>query len=244
MKLKIMACSILMLIFMIMPADELENCYSNFEYLEFDQFQKLCLETRNNAFHAIGNNQYKDDQGNILPWYTPAFLQELLSWDIKDWEIFEWGAGYSTLWFGKHCKSVTSIESSKQWMNFLTKEVERRNLTNVTIKLRKTNYSKNHFGSLKLADGGETSQYVLAIDEDDKLYDCIIIDGFHRNSCAFHVLKHLKLGGILIVDNMDQKSLGIDSNPISKLFEGYEHHSFAGPKNLYPDWKTDYWKIN
>jgi predicted O-methyltransferase YrrM len=90
---------------------------------------------------------------------------------------------------------------------------------------------------------GKNSQYVLAIEEDDKQYDCIIIDGVHRNTCARHILSHIKPGGIIIVDNADQNSIGINSKYIFKLLNKYQHYSYLQPDSIYPDWRTDYWII-
>ena len=41
-----------------------------------------------------------DTQGGILfPWYTRPFLQELMNWNVREWKVFEYGAGDSTLWW-------------------------------------------------------------------------------------------------------------------------------------------------
>lgn len=213
---------------------------SNIEHLDYENYILQAQTRLKEHSKSMGVPQYVDDNNQILPWYTKPFLNELLLWDIKDWDIFEWGSGYSTIWYASHCKSVTSIECDKSWKYFLEQVISEKNITNTIIKLRAvdTQYSTS------LSEGGKRSAYVQAIEEDNKKYDCIIIDGLHRNECAKHVLSHLKPGGILILDNAHQKSIGINSTSTFVLFRGYEHHSFLQTNNCcYPDWRTDYWKI-
>ena len=46
----------------------------------------------------------------IYPWYTYELLDELKEWNVKNWNIFEYGGGYSTLWWRKKSTNVVSIE--------------------------------------------------------------------------------------------------------------------------------------
>jgi predicted O-methyltransferase YrrM len=82
--------------------------------------------------------------------------------------------------------------------------------------------------------------YVLAISEDQRKYDLIIIDGVYRNTCAEIALDYLKPGGIIVLDNADQRSIGLNSTSTFKKFAHLKHFSFAQPNHQ--DWKTDYWK--
>ncbi len=183
----------------------------------------------------INEWQFLDKDGIVFPWYSKPFLDVLVTWNIADWDVFEWGGGYSTLWWASHCKSVVTIDSHVQWMASLEETINGLQLTNVNLKFRALG-QKPHIGN-----GGEQTDYVLAIDEDDKLYDCIIIDGEYRNTCAFRALAHLKPNGIIILDNANQASVGLDSQITFELLKGYEHYSFLQPGHR--DWRTDYWII-
>ena len=128
------------------------------------------------------------DSGQVFPWYARPFLDELVTWDIKDWNVFEWGSGYSTLWFASHCHSVVSVDTSREWVRILQQELDSDLKSKVILKYRP--------GGPQIQIGGGDS---LFVNSDDAVYDCIIIDGAcHRNTCAEHVLKHLKPDGILI----------------------------------------------
>ncbi len=205
-------------------------------------------------------SQYIDHRnGLVLPWFTKSFLDILVTWDTKNWDVFEWGCGYSTIWFADNCRTVTSIENDEQWVNEVNQELINRNVPNAIIKYRKAELSSDPVShpspflawtgseaypwAYSVGEKGENSPYVNAIDEDDRLYDCIVIDGYHRNTCAEHVLKHLKKGGIVIVDNANQSSLGIDSGKTFELLKAYEHFSFRDHNSIpfLSDWKTDYW---
>ena len=207
--------------------------------------------------------QYIDDRnGLVLPWFTRSFLDVLVTWDTKNWDVFEWGSGYSTIWLAANCHSVTSIETYKEWVDDVSKELNNRNLHNAIVKYREGELStdpiKNPSPFLSwtgstaypweysLGERGENSPYVNAIDEDDKLYDCIIIDGYHRNTCAKHILKHLKPGGIVILDNANQASLGINSTKTFEILKAYKRFSFLDKTSIpfLPDWRTDYWIID
>jgi predicted O-methyltransferase YrrM len=179
----------------------------------------------------LNKEQRKDAQGLVFPWLTEPFLELLKNWDLRNWDCFEWGAGYSTIWFSKHANSITSIESREPWAIAVQEHIDRLQLTNSTLKYRiaLTNPDRN------------SSPFSHAIDEDDKLYDLILIDGAQRNWCAERALNHIKSGGIIILDNADQRSLGIKSQPTFELMKKYEQHVYAQPDN--PDWKTVYWVI-
>lgn len=183
----------------------------------------------------INEWQFIDNNGMVFPWYTKPFLDVLITWNIKNWDVFEWGGGYSTVWWAAHAKHVVTVDNNEEWLTGVQKNLDQLNLHNVILKHRVTDSHAD------IGDGGQTSPYVLAIDEDDKLYDCIIIDGRHRNTCATKVLAHLKPGGILILDNANQASCDLNSLPTFELFKDYVHHSYLQPGHR--DWRTDYWII-
>lgn len=196
------------------------------------------------------SSQHVDNSNNLVfPWFTKSFLDVLKTWDIKNWDIFEWGSGFSTVWFSDKCKSIVSIEDDAFWAKEVQNHIKKFNLKNATLKVRKNNPKAN------LNDGGQNSPYVNSIDEDNKVYDCIIIDGNCRNDCVKKVLNHIKPNGIIILDNSNHSAIGIDSTPFFHFLQKwtYEHHSY-GLDNATLDttnsffwvdytWRTDYWVV-
>lgn len=179
----------------------------------------------------INEWQNRDDDGSVFPWFTNLFLKEFKKWDMSNWSVLEYGSGYSTPWLANHCKELVTIEGNIRWAKRVKEELEYQNLKNVTFKLRNT--------ETYIQKKEVICDYIKAVDEDDKLYDCIIIDGAYRNECALRAINHIKPGGIIILDNSNQATCEIDSSPIFELFKEFEHHSFSQDKH--PDWKTDYW---
>lgn len=180
--------------------------------------------------------QFVDNNGFVYPWFTMPFLEVLETWDMQDWELFEYGAGHSTVWFANRCKSVVSADHNPGWLDCIDARLKELNLDNVTLKYRKPTLP------LSIGEGGEESELVNSIDEDDKLYDCIVIDcEYHRNTCAEHILSHIKPGGIIILDNANQASVGLNSTRTFEILKDYEHFSFKQPNH--GDWRTDFWII-
>ena len=125
--------------------------------------------------------------GQVLPWLNEHTLMEYIlnlceieSDVMRKWIVFEWGSGFSTLWWQKHCRVLISIEHTPEWYKFLKDAIA----PNCSLKLRKTKKS-----------------YVTAINEAGGSYDCIIVDGRWRYGCLVKSLSRVKCGGILIFDN-------------------------------------------
>ncbi len=171
----------------------------------------------------------------VYPWFTQPFLAELSKWNTRNWEVFEWGSGYSTGWFAKQCKHITSVENSSNWREAVVNYLHSLGHTNFNVYTREC----------KNVIGGEIdchNDYIDAIHQSDQKYDCIIIDGMYRNACAKAALAHIKPGGLIILDNANQKSIGLNSESTFELLASFPHFSFKQPEHL--DWRTDYWIIN
>jgi hypothetical protein len=199
--------------------------------------------------------QIRDRYGMTLPYLTHPFLQELQKWQVSNWRVFIWGAGdcpaESTLfWFARKCSSVAYVDWNQGWINELQKVVHRNlKLTKrVFFKCRAIEMAERDdilFGRISVdtkSDFGVNSAYVNAILEDGIKYDCIVIDGHHRNNCVAIALKSIKPGGIIILNNVNQSTIGMNNQKALQLLADYPHYSFLHPGHL--DWRTDYWIIN
>lgn len=126
--------------------------------------------------------------GQINPWWCEAAVN-LTEDKIKDYhnlKIFEWGAGNSTLFFAKYAEKVISIEYDRTWYEKILRKMPR----NVEVRLYELVY-----------DG----LYCRAINEQEELFDIILIDGRDRNRCAINCVSKLKPNGIIIWDNSDRE---------------------------------------
>lgn len=169
--------------------------------------------------NAMNEWQNRDDlTGLVFPWYTKSFLDELVTWGLRDKVVFEYGAGASTLWWAKKCKQVFGVESNSEYVNAINDHLGGPAIKHETIK----------------------DTYIKDVFYCKVQYDIIIIDGEPiqwRDDCVKPALDCLKPGGKLIIDNWDQKSVGwLPSEKTRTIVTALPHiiYSQAG----HPDWKT------
>lgn len=125
-----------------------------------------------------------DKDGNPIPWYTYPAIEYLSQFDYSDKEIFEYGCGYSSMFWANRAKKVTSIEDNLKWFERWQQEFSHQNL------------------EIRWRDEGEI--YENAIFEDNKKYDVIVVDGKRRAECAEMAVKGLAEGGVIILDDSDR----------------------------------------
>lgn len=127
--------------------------------------------------------RYVDTESNlVLPWYTLPALEWLKKQDVKNWLVWEYGSGYSTIWWRANCKLIQSVESDPVWGKAM--------------------------GAYNCEYEGGYIQSCLR-NEDSQLWDCIIVDGIYREECTEFCLKFLKPGGVLIIDNYGSEDYDI-----------------------------------
>lgn len=131
-----------------------------------------------------------DKNNNPIPWYTYPAIEYLSQLDFSDKSVFEFGVGYSTLFWANRTKLVTSIEDNQEWYKKWQKEF---NVPNLILKQR-----------------NEGTSYFNAILEDNAKYDIIIIDGKCRAECAQTAIKALNTEGIIILDDSDRANVSIE----------------------------------
>ncbi len=129
-------------------------------------------------------NFFFDSDEMINPWWAYSVTDFLKAKLRKNWTVFEWGSGNSTLFLSQHVKRVVSLEHNKEWyekMNCCLPE-------NVDLKYCPLDY-----------DG----DYCRAILEEKDKFDLIVIDGRDRVHCAENAAKKLNNNGVIIWDDTD-----------------------------------------
>jgi predicted O-methyltransferase YrrM len=122
--------------------------------------------------------QYVDTESHlVMPWYTLPALEWLKKQDVKEWRVFEYGAGYSTIWWRANADYVNSIDNDKTWATAMS-----------------TWWSGGHLTPRKEA-------YIGSIKGS---FDCVVIDGDWRLECLEYSIPYLKPGGFMIIDNWGQ----------------------------------------
>lgn len=153
---------------------------------------------------SVATGRPVDQSGNAIPWLTYPAIEFLQAITQKDWHVFEWGAGNSTIWWSTHCASVTAVENNAAWVD----EVRPKLSKNARVLLCE-----------------EKDAYVNAI-KGDVVYDVIVVDGKHRNECALACIPHLSEKGIIVYDNSDRSEY--DSSISHLESNGFHRIDFWG----------------
>lgn len=141
----------------------------------------------------------------IMPWYTLPALKWLKKMDTRLWRVFEYGCGYSTLWWKVNCEFLKSIDSNEMWAKAMGAIYE-----------------------------PQKESYIAMVEGWGK-YDCIIVDGEHREECAIYCTEFLKPGGVLIIDNWKETG-GFDCSNIERHLQGWQCTVHQQPNHS--DWRT------
>ena len=147
--------------------------------------------------------------GSYLPWMNYqviTFLEQRLTSDLS---LFEYGSGYSTLFFASLVKEVTAIEHHKGWYDVVkTMKPESVNLLYQSIE--------------------DDNAYCNAASLDNKQYDVIVVDGRERVRCANTAKDCLTEQGVVILDDSARPRY---ADAINSLLEaGFKKLDFIGLK--------------
>lgn len=125
-----------------------------------------------------------DRHGRPVPWFSQPAIDFLSQFDYREKDVFEWGAGHSTLFWAARCRSVVSIENNPEWAAYL------KDLVPSNVEL--------------IASAPDNESYVGRIRGRGKFH-IIVIDGtgYGRMPGAAEALDHLADGGMIILDDSD-----------------------------------------
>jgi predicted O-methyltransferase YrrM len=170
---------------------------------------------------------YDEETGEMLPWLNKSALEELSYFVIQDWDVFEYGSGYSTLWWAKRVKSIFSVEHNLSFFNIMEKELKKENC---------------YYWHRQRKPKRQPSAYSNAIIETQKEFDCIIVDGRDRVLCIQTAIDKLKKGGIFILDNSERKKYKSGIDLLNKKFDLYYKSPIDKTKGQSPYiWETSIW---
>ncbi len=153
---------------------------------------------------SVTTNSCIDENGDFIPWYNYSaiyFLKQRLSSSMN---IFEYGSGYSTLFFAKYCNSVISSETREKWRDLITNLASENGLENININLI------------------QKHEFVQSISLHSRKFDIIIVDSEFRNDCIAISTDFITDDGIVILDNSDRQ----------ELYKSFEYMESMGFKNI------------
>ena len=143
----------------------------------FDKLRKDFgfLESAKNQMPVNGD-------GEVMPMYTYPCYEYLNSIDWEGADVFEYGTGFSTVWWKNHGANLYGVEHNKQWYE--------------KIKVQK-------LGDILLSNNVDEYPNTINRTFNAKSFDVIVIDGLVRYECVKPAVNKLKPGGIIIFDNSD-----------------------------------------
>lgn len=136
--------------------------------------------------NSVRSRSSVDAAGQPIPWYTYPAIEYLQQLDISDKTVFEYGSGNSTLFWAARACRVVCVEDEERWSTHLRAR------------------APQNCAVLQEAD---LRRYVEVIGRYPEGFDIIVVDGpirgHTRLKCARAAVKHLKPGGMIILDNSD-----------------------------------------
>ena len=134
------------------------------------------------------------------------FLQQRLNPSLT---LFEYGSGYSTLFFARLVDQVVSVEADRDWFEDLRPKCP----PNVTLVYQPFE---------------PDATYCQLVSRDGPQHDIVVIDGSDRMRCAAHASDGLRPGGVIILDDMQRDANLEAANHLHQT--GFRRIDFEGPK--------------
>ena len=155
-----------------------------------------------------------------MPWYTYPATEFLATLATGELDVFEFGAGNSTLWWSRRARSVTAAECDAHWHRRIATRVATGNI------------------ELILVPEAEFAHRLTAC---ARRFDVIVIDGPCRDACATSALAHIATygGSVLVLDNADRYPAMTRRITQALGWVRVDMHGF-GPINAHT-WTTAIW---
>lgn len=123
-----------------------------------------------------------DGRGGPLPWYTYPAIEFINQLDFTGKTVFEFGSGFSTLFWAARAKRVVSVENDAEWYRIVREQLP---------------------ANCELLLETDLDRYADAITQYPEGFDVIVVDGGSRRKCCLQALNALKKGGVIVLDNSD-----------------------------------------
>ncbi len=166
-----------------------------------------------------------NEEGYPIPWMNFSVIKILDERLKKDLSLFEYGSGYSTLFFADRVRKVISVEYDKDWYNLLRAQVPE----NVELIFKEKDYN---------------GKYCRVINSINEKFDVIIIDGRDRVNCLKQSIPSLSHRGVLLLDDSLRKRYqdGIEY----ALGKGFKELSIEGvqPAGIWNNRTTIFYREN
>jgi len=135
-------------------------------------------------FKSFNTKQSVDINNSPIPWCTYSFIKFIEPRLKKDFIVFEFGSGNSTLWYSNRVKNIISVENDEEWFNYISSKLPH----NANIIFKKLDFN---------------GEYCRSANKSNTKFNLIIIDGRDRVNCIKCSVDSLAEDGVIIFDNSD-----------------------------------------
>ncbi|MFT4967179.1 MAG: hypothetical protein ACI9CD_000176 [Candidatus Deianiraeaceae bacterium] len=145
-------------------------------------------------------------EGNtFIPWYNDQLVDFLSAYLKEGMEVFEYGCGYSTLFYAQKSCNVYASETRQEWVTEINTIAQKNNLINNI--------------NIQIIHPTEFPQSILC---NRVQYNVIAVDSIRRLEC----LKCAKssCNGIIILDNSERENL----QQADCIMQGFQYKVFEG----------------
>lgn len=132
---------------------------------------------------SYAENRPVDAAGAPLPWFNYALIHLLDERLAPAHRVFEYGSGYSTLWFASRTARVESVEHDAAWRQILEPSLP----PNARVRA--------------CEPGIHYQQAAERSANEDGAFDLILVDGLDRELCLPHAARALTSGGVIVLDD-------------------------------------------
>jgi len=153
--------------------------------------------------------------GSELPWMNyavVAFLERRLN---KTLSVFEYGSGYSTLFYARRVRNVISVEYDQAW------------IASIGPRLPPN-------ASVLFVPDDVDGDYCRAIARSGDSFDVVVVDGKDRENCVKQSMQALSSRGVIVLD--DSQRAGYAPAISYAQDNGYLTVDFEGLKPTESSW--------
>jgi len=162
-------------------------------------------------FRSSIKNVSVNKNGEFIPWYSYPAIDFIINKDFSDKRVLEFGAGQSSLWWGKKAKYIKSFEEDLTWYTQLKTKIT----TNIELVYANLEPFEN---CLKVINDNLVN---------DQKYDIIIIDGLYRYELCEVAINNLAEGGVIIADNSEGTGYNFQRAFKNTGFSRVDFHGFS-----------------
>jgi hypothetical protein len=158
-------------------------------------------------FKSFQQKEAIDNDGNPIAWCTYPFIHFMTPRLKKNFNVFEYGCGNSTMWYASQVQTVTAVEHHKGWFD----KIQSKMPANATVIFQELVY------------GGD---YCKAVLNSNIKYHIVVVDGRDRNNCLLNAMNSLTDDGVVIFDNSDLKQYQVGIT--TAMEKGFKKIDFYG----------------